>query len=148
MSAESRGEKCGISDRASCVCWPLWLYLADTETPGCLSLSLLSRRLRRPNYQARNGIQPLHDMRASQVLRPLGARKSQVSAHFVVKLSAVMSDWSTLIGPDPSRYCALIGGTLLFWCQGLCHNNTPHLTLARRQRERQETLVGRGLLVP
>ena len=25
----------------------------------------------------------------------------------------------TLIGPDPSRYCALIGGTALCWCQGL-----------------------------
>ena len=23
------------------------------------------------------------------------------------------AEWSTLIGPDPSRYCALIGGTLL-----------------------------------
>ena len=34
-------------------------------------------------------------------------------------------DWSTLIGPDPSRYCALIGGTLLCWRQGLGHNNTP-----------------------
>ena len=25
----------------------------------------------------------------------------------------IQSEWSTLIGPDPSRYCALIGGTLL-----------------------------------
>ena len=28
---------------------------------------------------------------------------------------------SPLIGPDQSRYWALIGGTLI------CHNNTPHL---------------------
>ena len=34
------------------------------------------------------------------------------------------SDWATLIGPDPSRYTALIVGTLLYWCQSLCHNNT------------------------
>ena len=26
------------------------------------------------------------------------------------------TEWSTLIGPDPSRYCALIGGTLLCLC--------------------------------
>ena len=35
------------------------------------------------------------------------------------------AEWSTLIGPDLSRYSALIGGTLLCWRQGLCHNNTP-----------------------
>ena len=50
------------------------------------------------------------------------------------------SEWSTLIGPDPSRYCALIGpdpsrysvlicGTLLRWFHGLCHNNTPCLSV-------------------
>ena len=36
-------------------------------------------------------------------------------------------EWSTLIGLDPSRSCAPIGGTLLCWRQGLhmiCHNNT------------------------
>ena len=33
-------------------------------------------------------------------------------------------EWSTLIGSDPSRYSALIGGNLLFWCKGR-HNNTP-----------------------
>ena len=33
---------------------------------------------------------------------------------------------STLIARDQSRYCALIGGTSLCWCQGPCHNNTPH----------------------
>ena len=36
-----------------------------------------------------------------------------------------VAEWSSLIGPDPSRYCALIGGTLLCWRQVLCHNNTP-----------------------
>ena len=34
---------------------------------------------------------------------------------------------SSLIGPDTSRYCVLIGGTLLCWHQGLCHNNTPQV---------------------
>ena len=42
-----------------------------------------------------------------------------------ISVSPLVPEWSTLIGPDPSRYSALIGGTLLCWCQGLCHNNTP-----------------------
>ena len=33
------------------------------------------------------------------------------------------AECSTLIGPDPSRYFALIGGTWLCWC----HNNTPQV---------------------
>ena len=37
------------------------------------------------------------------------------------------AEWSTLIGPDQSRYCALIGDTLLCWRQSLCHNNTPQV---------------------
>ena len=42
--------------------------------------------------------------------------------------SVLMAEWSTLIGRDPSRYCALIGIALLCWHQGLCHNNThPYL---------------------
>ena len=55
------------------------------------------------------------------------------------------SDWSTLIGPDPSRYCPLIGPDHSRYCPligpdhsrycpliggtnvyVLCHNNTPH----------------------
>ena len=35
------------------------------------------------------------------------------------------SEWSTLIGPDPSRYCALIGGNLLCWM--LVNAITTHL---------------------
>ena len=42
----------------------------------------------------------------------------------LVRCNPTKAEWSTLIGPDPSRYCALIGWTLLCWCQGLCHNNT------------------------
>ena len=30
-----------------------------------------------------------------------------------IKFRVRTAEWSTLIGPDPSRYCALIGGTLL-----------------------------------
>ena len=35
-------------------------------------------------------------------------------------VQSLSAEWSALIGPDPSRYCALIGWTLLCWHQGLC----------------------------
>ena len=32
--------------------------------------------------------------------------------HVVVRPAHLGSEWSSLIGPDPSRYCPLIGGQL------------------------------------
>ena len=43
------------------------------------------------------------------------------------RVPGIQAEWTTLIGPDPSRYCPLIGGTLICWCQGQCHNNTPQV---------------------
>ena len=44
------------------------------------------------------------------------------SAYYSSGQLKYVGEWSTPIGPDPSIYCALIGGTLLCWP---CHNNTP-----------------------
>ena len=43
---------------------------------------------------------------------------------YVLHSTVYRPEWSTLIDQDQSRYCALIGWTLLCWCQGICHNNT------------------------
>ena len=74
MSEESRGEKCWISDGAWC--WPAWLV-------GWHSQSLMSRRLGRANYQARNGIHPP---------RPAKAAKSSVRPG-LVNLTAPPTPW-------------------------------------------------------
>ena len=41
-------------------------------------------------------------------------------------------EWSTLIGPDLSRYCSLIGGTLTCWLQSLClYAITTHIKASK-----------------
>ena len=47
-----------------------------------------------------------------------------VRDHPNVKIVWFEAEWNTLIGRDPSRYCALIASTLICWHQGLCHYYT------------------------
>ena len=53
-------------------------------------------------------------------LDPGGNRAGLERFFILVSYSSYGPERRTLIGPDTSRYCTLIGGTLLCWC----HNNT------------------------
>ena len=58
------------------------------------------------------------DVPPHQQPRRLLRLQGEVGDHFI-------SQWSSAIGPDHSKYCPLIGGHLM--CQSLCHNNTKRI---------------------